>query len=1084
MLEVTFSNYDTYATDSLTQWDTNQSLKIKGMNFNMAPTILFTNRLSVTTKPVPSTLSDDGFVCSIPNGLLTEKYPIVAYIRQTVNNETTTIGRIIIPVIPGAKPEDYTFIENVPVVTYESILSLIGSKVNYSLYKNKISELEITIQTILNNGTTQEQINNSVNKYILKAIEDGTIANLVLADGSVTEKKLDPELLETLKDSGVITGKSGEKYKLIVNENGNITMERVYERFRNKEIISDISFSSFSSDTLIAFDSENDEYIKGFKPSVTSQFSPFKTFTTGGNTEKTKARKKLDANTSGSYSFIVQSADKDNPTYDSSVYNLLNIFSAGNVFNGSTWDHIKIKIRTLYYENSGGEIVTYTPSETWGKYAISELPNNTEEKWNYSFNAFVLESDGSINVYVDNKLMVTYPAPFDFGKWSFKWIDSSWSNTLTNSNSNLDKILILNNSIDLNDLDEYYHYLTGKESVTDIKVLDNLCMMIGESYRFDPVILPTSIKKPLAFTTQNTDIISIADNGTVTALTNGTALLKLTSENFSKEITIKVGNQISNNSSVNALVTREISDIAIVNPISNMKTGDEYALYAIGLSGGNVPYKVTDQNFLNFVSSDPEICAVKFGVLRANKAGSCTITISNINETVKKSFELIVADPETDVIPDRDIYYCNDRTHNIYNNGTHAKETTEGIQDALNYAVENDYRKIVFNKGIYRVGGDYGKISFPSNLTVDFNDSDIILEYGTCTTTGYTMFEMIGENIVLENGHFYGERYEGHSGVEGCITLGVNKTAKDCTTKNCEFLYSPGFNVGLSYSRDSLKGFALANVEAGNIDDLGQVDDTIIAGHFRSKDFIDISTLSKNFGLGNMQGYQGYLYLSSRLYNIYFYDESYTFISMMKYCVQYQVYDLPEGVKYAKIVFFQDNAPTSGDPDFKSIAHLYSILNPKNIKFIGCAFKYAVSTGISPQGGINLLLDNCIFIDNGSRDPASQIDWEDGRIHIQGHIVRNCYFEKTDPSYTATITDCNSRDLVFRNNKVVNCGLSIGSECVNTRIYNNVFENGKISLATKSDMIFSGNTYTVNPIIGDVLEGQNIIMADNLLITE
>ena len=94
---------------------------------------------------------------------------------------------------------------------------------------------------------------------------------------------------------------------------------------------------------------------------------------------------------------------------------------------------------------------------------ISELPNNTEEKWNYSFNAFVLESDGSINVYVDNKLMVTYPAPFDFGKWSFKWIDSSWNNTLTSSNSNLDKILILNNSIDSNDLDEYYHYLTGKE---------------------------------------------------------------------------------------------------------------------------------------------------------------------------------------------------------------------------------------------------------------------------------------------------------------------------------------------------------------------------------------------------------------------------------------------------------------------------------------------------------------------------------------------------------------------------------------------------------------------------------------------
>lgn len=121
MLEVNFTNYDTYSADTLTQWDTNQKLKISGLNLSVVPTLLFTNRLSITAEPIPATMENGAIICDIPNGLLTEAYPIIVYIRVTQLGVTNTVGKIKIAVIPAKKPDDYTFIDNIQLVTYSDI---------------------------------------------------------------------------------------------------------------------------------------------------------------------------------------------------------------------------------------------------------------------------------------------------------------------------------------------------------------------------------------------------------------------------------------------------------------------------------------------------------------------------------------------------------------------------------------------------------------------------------------------------------------------------------------------------------------------------------------------------------------------------------------------------------------------------------------------------------------------------------------------------------------------------------------------------------------------------------------------------
>lgn len=148
MLEVNFSNYNTYSTDCLTQWDTNQVLKITGLDMKVAPTILFSNRVSLTPEPVSASLLNGVVTCDIPNGLLTKSYPVTAYIRQTIDGTTTTIGKIKIPVIPSPEPEDYVFIENIELVTYESLLSIINSKVSKDIYENEVDEFNEKIDTL------------------------------------------------------------------------------------------------------------------------------------------------------------------------------------------------------------------------------------------------------------------------------------------------------------------------------------------------------------------------------------------------------------------------------------------------------------------------------------------------------------------------------------------------------------------------------------------------------------------------------------------------------------------------------------------------------------------------------------------------------------------------------------------------------------------------------------------------------------------------------------------------------------------------------------------------------------------------
>jgi hypothetical protein len=121
MLRVNFNGYGNYTTDSVYQWDLNHVLAIQGISISPAPTVHFCNKKSETAIVVQSELVDGVITVPIPNQLLEDPYPIIAYIHTYNDNNAKTVEVINIPLIRRAKPDDYQFIENVDVMNFERL---------------------------------------------------------------------------------------------------------------------------------------------------------------------------------------------------------------------------------------------------------------------------------------------------------------------------------------------------------------------------------------------------------------------------------------------------------------------------------------------------------------------------------------------------------------------------------------------------------------------------------------------------------------------------------------------------------------------------------------------------------------------------------------------------------------------------------------------------------------------------------------------------------------------------------------------------------------------------------------------------
>lgn len=580
----------------------------------------------------------------------------------------------------------------------------------------------------------------------------------------------------------------------------------------------------------------------------------------------------------------------------------------------------------------------------------------------------------------------------------------------------------------------------------------------------------------------NNDICRVDDQGDVIAISNGEATITKTivsgGKTFTDQKLVLVGKL-----NYGEMVTRNYNDIALARITSKIEVNEEYACQAYALSAVTADhaykYGYSDENIVSFESDRPDVCRVKNGVLRGVSPGSAKITVKA--GSVSKEFTVTVV-PET-LPPENNPYMVQVLGFDPLN----AESCTIGLKNLFERLSEQGYNKVILpGDQHYNVSPIYGSISIPSNMVVDFNGGVIqILPSEMTTEGGYVMFILNDTQYTeVRNATILGERFliEGN-GVESCVSVYVCGNSYKSGFRNCVISQSPGFNGSWGNTNRKVRGVTYTTVVPGGLDSGGQEIDADYTYRSAFTRF-DITNKKGRFALGNKQGYGGYMYMSARVYNIYFYDVDKNFISSIENCLQYYFYDAPSNAYYARITYNWDSPPTNGDPDFHAIAHLYSFDLPYWCGYWDCTFKDNFSLASSVNGGESMIIDNCYFENNGYRDPAGHLDWEDGRQDNKGHVLRNCIFKKSE-SYTGGVVEAIGADgLIIHNNIFDGVKLTIGEEVQNSRVWLNTFinNNSGAEIRSKTDMVFSQNCgydgaiYKRNPITGvsfDIRESSN-----------
>lgn len=553
----------------------------------------------------------------------------------------------------------------------------------------------------------------------------------------------------------------------------------------------------------------------------------------------------------------------------------------------------------------------------------------------------------------------------------------------------------------------------------------------------------------------------------MTALSDGTAQITVTAKHRGKQYEAASAATVKN-LEYDLASTRTATGIALARVPETIEVGEDFSAQAYILSAITeehpYPYGYADDNLTRWSSSAPNVCRVKNGVLTGVAPGMATITVSDITGAVTSTFDVEVTEPVELTYTEAEVLTVNAADYDW----STAETTTLAIQAILADASAAGMKKVVFPNQLYTISPAYGSIYIPTQMIVDFSGAVIQIEESALTQTGYNMIYLQDtEYSVLQNAVIYGERdlIDG-TGHEHCDSVKICGTSVKSGLKNCTTSKSPGFNISFGNTNRKVAAVKLSGIAAGGLDANGAEVDEAYA--YRS-DYTNISSVGSTDGriwLGNVQGYGGYLYLGARVYSIWFYDSSKSFISSIANCVQYYAYPKPINAVYARIVFWAAAAPTSGDPDYSGVAHIHSFDKPDRCFVKDCILEDNYSLAISAQGGEGTLIEGCAFKNNGYRDPHSHIDWEDGRQHNKGHILRNCTFENGGIAVCVIGSD----GIVVHNNVLTNTTMEVRDEVQNSRIWLNQFSGSKATITSKTDMVFSqnygwdGSTYTLTPV--------------------
>jgi hypothetical protein len=340
----------------------------------------------------------------------------------------------------------------------------------------------------------------------------------------------------------------------------------------------------------------------------------------------------------------------------------------------------------------------------------------------------------------------------------------------------------------------------------------------------------------------------------------------------------------------------------------------------------------------------------------------------------------------------------------IKNDGTNAINTTQGLNNALLWARNNDFQIVVLPKGNYLIDKN-SSIKLFSNTIYKCYGCVFIKESNNLTA--YTVISCDNiKNVTIEGAAIKGDRethdyssggsHEWGYGIE-CKYSCYNILIKDCEVYECT---GDGFTTTMDFS-------AIGGVQhpthfaKGDIGSQGNLDSTK-TNYTTVTRFFDVSgNLVKSVGYFyySGDGYGGYgigSNLNKTVIKVHFYKADGSYLGYKNTRSYEFIYldSLPIGTTQVRFSFLQNYDLMNGNLHYVSCAKI-----PQYITFSNCKAYKNRRLGASVCGGRFITYDSCEFYNNSNpmsvstgTNPGYGIDIEDGYMTNQKITIRNCNF--------------------------------------------------------------------------------------------
>lgn len=367
-----------------------------------------------------------------------------------------------------------------------------------------------------------------------------------------------------------------------------------------------------------------------------------------------------------------------------------------------------------------------------------------------------------------------------------------------------------------------------------------------------------------------------------------------------------------------------------------------------------------------------------------------------------------------------------------------ANDNITGINNAIQYASDNNYTKVVLPRGEYALCFPQ-QIQIKSNLDLNLNgstlkviyDSDKKSPFDMRTTTDYYDFQGISfifNNVVnssILNGTIIGDRVdrsyanlEAEKRVEGSYGVVFRKSTKNCQVKNCII----SDYMGDSVSFHSTSVYELAEFNAGftlnNLDSNGQIipsSNTLTTLPFPLPTGYDYTSFMV-YG----SGYTRLTNLNTKEFDVYFYRADNVFIGASKNRRVLVPITFPVNTAKFRIVLRDETNPSRNILWRLKFGDIPSFNVVENCEIFGCQ-----RGGITGGGSYNIIRNNNI------RDTGLGSNW-----FINGKPV---FFDPT--KYGFNQEDDYGDGVIIENNRFSGCHNAILAGVYSLDISKNHFFN-------------------------------------------